>query len=73
MTRVAALGETVKVEGFALAGAVVFVADTAGDVDAAWDAMPDDVGVLIVTLRAEDRLRRRFDERPHLLTVVIPA
>lgn len=73
MMRVAVLGEAVAVEGFALAGALVFVADSAGDVDAAWDAMPDDVGVLIVTPGAEDRLRGRFDERPHLLTVTSPA
>lgn len=72
MTRVAAMGETAKVESFALAGALVFPADVAHDVDAAWDALPDDVGVLIVTPAAAVRLHARFDERPQLLTVVSP-
>jgi vacuolar-type H+-ATPase subunit F/Vma7 len=70
VSRIAALGEAVKVEGFALAGALVLAAEDATDVDAAWTALPDDVAVLILTTRAADRLGERLDERPRLITVV---
>jgi vacuolar-type H+-ATPase subunit F/Vma7 len=72
MNRIAALGEAVKVEGFALAGALVLAADGANEVDAAWDVLPEDVAVLIVTPSVEHRLASRFGDRPHLLTVVCP-
>ena len=70
--RIAVLGTTEQVEGFALAGALVLAADAADDLDRAWDALPDDVGVLVLTPRAWERLHGRFDERPQLLTTVSP-
>ena len=72
MTRIGALGETAKVEGFALAGALVFAADLRGDVEAAWGALPDDLGVLILTPAAADVLDARLGEHPRLLLVVMP-
>ena len=72
MTTVAALGEGALVEGFALAGAVVFGADDDAAVDRAWEALPGDVAVLILTPRAAARLRPRFAERPSLLVTVGP-
>ena len=72
MTTVAALGEDALVEGFALAGAVVFGADDTAAVDRAWDALPSDVAVLILTRRAADRLRPRLAERPSLVITVGP-
>jgi len=73
MTRVAALGDTASVEGFALAGALVFAADDPDAIDAAWDALPDDVGVVILTPLAQHRLQARLDDRPHMLTVMSPG
>jgi len=72
VTEIGALGEAAKVEGFALAGALVFTADERSDVEAAWDALPDDLGVLILTPAAADVLDARLDERPQLLSVVMP-
>ena len=70
--RIAVLGATDQVEGFALAGALVLAADATEDLDRAWDELPDDVGVLVMTPPAWDRLHGRFDERPQLLTTVSP-
>ncbi|HWS46457.1 MAG TPA: V-type ATP synthase subunit F [Acidimicrobiia bacterium] len=72
MSRVAVLGEPALVGGFALAGALVFGVGDHAAIDAAWDALPDDVSVLVLTPRAADRLRDRLDERPQLLTAVSP-
>ena len=72
MTRIGALGESAKVQGFALAGALVFASDNGGEMESAWDTLPDDVGVLILTPAAAKRLAARLDERPHLLPVVMP-
>jgi len=72
MRRIGALGASVDVEGFALAGALVFPADDDNVIDAMWDALDDDIDVLILTSIAAERLRLRFDERPLLLTVVMP-
>jgi vacuolar-type H+-ATPase subunit F/Vma7 len=72
VTRIGALGESAKVEGFSLAGALVFPAAQSRAIDAAWDRLPDDVGVLILTATAAARLAARLGERPHLLPVVMP-
>jgi len=72
MTRIGALGAANLVEGFALAGAVVCVADEPVAVEAAWDTLPDDVLVLVLTPAAAAQLTARLDERPQLLPVVIP-
>ena len=73
MSRIGALGAAVSVEGFALAGALVFTADEPSDIESAWRVLPDDVGVLILTSVAADHLADRLDERPRLLVVVMPA
>ena len=70
--RIATIGETPKVAGLALAGTLVFAADVPDELDAAWDELPEDVGILVLTPAAEARLGGRFDERPLLLTVVSP-
>ena len=72
MSSVGALGETARVDGFALAGALVFAADDARAVDAMWNELPDDLGVLILTPYAAEHLGARLGERPRLLTVVMP-
>ena len=72
MTRIGALGAANQVEGFALAGAVVFVAEEPAAVEAAWRALPDDIAVLVLTPAAAETLRSRLDEQPRLLPVVIP-
>jgi vacuolar-type H+-ATPase subunit F/Vma7 len=52
MQRVVAVGERSRVEGFALAGAEVVVAEGAADVRAVVAGLGDDVAVLLLTPRA---------------------
>jgi vacuolar-type H+-ATPase subunit F/Vma7 len=56
--RVVAVGERSRVEGFALAGAEVVVAEDPGDVRAAVASLGDDVAVLLLTARAAAALGR---------------
>lgn len=49
MFTVAAIGERVRVAGFALVGVQVQVAETATEVRAAWDALAPEVGVVLLT------------------------
>jgi len=49
VSRIAVLGEAVRVEPFALAGAVVAAADTPDAVCDAWQALGDDVGVVVMS------------------------
>ncbi|HEY3259735.1 MAG TPA: V-type ATP synthase subunit F [Pseudonocardiaceae bacterium] len=49
MTTVAAIGERTRVDGFALAGVLVQVADAAAEVRTAWQALPSDVAVVLLT------------------------
>lgn len=72
MPRVAVIGERVRVEGFALAGALVLAADTPGEARAAWDSLPPEVAVAVLTHRAAAWLRAPVAERPGVLTVEMP-
>jgi vacuolar-type H+-ATPase subunit F/Vma7 len=55
--RVVAVGERSRVEGFALAGAEVVVAEEPAAVRAAVAALDDDVAVLLLTPAAADAIR----------------
>ena len=49
VSRVAVIGEGVRVQGFTLAGALVFAADDAAGARAAWRSLPLDVEVAVLT------------------------
>ncbi len=49
MGHMVAIGEPARVRGFALAGAVVLVAEDASAVRRAWRSMPEDTDVVILT------------------------
>ena len=73
MAGVAVLGERVRVQGFALAGALVAAADDAAAVRSAWAALGDNVAVVVLTPRAAQALA----DEPLVavgapLTVVLP-
>lgn len=72
MSRVVVIGESARVLGFALAGATVLETDAVG-VDAAWQQLPDDVGLVVLTREAADQLERRLAERAGLLWTVVPG
>lgn len=69
--RVAAIGEAIHVEGFALVGAIVRPAENPDDMRAAWLSMPADVAVVILTAAAASAIDRPPGSLP--LTVVMPA
>lgn len=70
MSTVAAIGTSAQVAGFALGGARVFPADSAAQVRVAWQALPDDVAVVILTEDAADAVGT---ERADRLTVVLAS
>jgi vacuolar-type H+-ATPase subunit F/Vma7 len=73
MARVAVLGEQVRVQGFALAGALVLQADDAAQVCSAWAALADDIAVVVLTPRAAKALQDQPAPGGRApLTVVLP-
>ena len=72
MSRAAVIGEGWRVEGFALAGAVVYPAEDEAAVRAAWHSLSSDVQLLIVTAKAAAWLAAELTARPGLLPVVMP-
>jgi vacuolar-type H+-ATPase subunit F/Vma7 len=72
MNEVAAIGALPHVGGFALAGALVYPADTAEEARAAWDALPDAVAVVVLTESAAEALGTELAASQRRLTVVMP-
>jgi vacuolar-type H+-ATPase subunit F/Vma7 len=71
--RIAVLGESTRVDGFALAGALVLVADDAAAVRDAWASLPDDVAVVMLTPAAAAALPDGVAaQRDGVLTVTMP-
>jgi vacuolar-type H+-ATPase subunit F/Vma7 len=72
MSRVAVIGEKVRIHGFALAGVSTYPAETDEDARSAWRSLGADVAVVILTPRAAQRLSAETARRPEVLTVVMP-
>lgn len=72
MSRVAAIGERVRVGGYDLAGVDVHAASGASEVRSAWAALPADVGLLILTPAAHAALGALLAERSQLVWAVTP-
>jgi len=69
MSRIVVLGEPPRVDGWALAGALVLPAVGAESVRLAWETLPSDVEVVVATPAAAQALGVRSSER---LVVVLP-
>ena len=69
MSRIAVLGEPPRVDGWALAGALVVPAAGAEEVRTAWDGLPEDVEVVVITGAAAAQLGDVTSAR---LVVVLP-
>jgi vacuolar-type H+-ATPase subunit F/Vma7 len=69
MGRVAAIGESIAVQGFALAGVLILPGDDPDEVRASWAALPADVEVVMLTTRAAESLGSHTPGPP---TVVMP-
>lgn len=72
MSTIVALGDDHRLEGYALAGARVIHATTDEQVRRAWQTLDSDVGLVVLGRRASDALRSIRDDRPDVLTAVLP-
>ncbi len=72
MSRVAVIGEQGRIQGFALAGVATHPAETDEEARSAWRSLGDEVAVVILTPSAADRLAGQLEQRPEVLTVVMP-
>jgi vacuolar-type H+-ATPase subunit F/Vma7 len=72
MSRAAVIGEAVRVEGYALAGAVVYPAENADQARTAWRTMPPDIAVVVLTARAAAWLGEAPQRHDGVLQVVMP-
>jgi vacuolar-type H+-ATPase subunit F/Vma7 len=69
---VVALGSGHVLDGFALAGASVVNATTDDNLVRAWEALGEDVGLVILSTEAARILDSHLQNRPDVLTVVVP-
>jgi vacuolar-type H+-ATPase subunit F/Vma7 len=70
---VAALGEQALLEGYRLAGASIYAAETDDEVRGAWAVLPDKAAVVILTAGAAAALGSALAD-PHCpMTVVLPS
>lgn len=72
MTAVA-IGDRLRLAGYALAGVDVRAAASREEVRAHWEALEPDVGLLILTPAAYDALAESLSERRRLVWAVLPA
>lgn len=73
MGRVAAVGERTRVAGLALAGVTVVAAEEPRAVREAWQGLPRDVTLVILTPAAADALGPALGAGARPLTVVMPS
>lgn len=69
---VAALGEPALLQGFRLAGAVLYPATGAAEVKAAWARLPETVAAVILTPGAASHLAEELNEPASPLAAVMP-
>lgn len=72
MGSVVVLGESARVAAFALGGAIVAPAEDPEAVRRAWEALSDDVALVVLTARAAASLRGRH-ARDGVLRAVMPS
>ncbi len=71
-TTIAALGEQALLEGYRLAGARVYAAETDDEVRRAWAALPKNTGMVLLTPRAASALGAAVSNPLSPLTAVLP-
>lgn len=72
MSRIAALGEPRRLEGFALAGVPLFAGEDPDQLRTAWASLDPEVTVVILTTVAEGALRDLLDLRPDVIWTTLP-
>lgn len=72
MSKIVAIGERNRIQGYAIAGVDPVAVDNADETAAAWGRLSHDVAVLILTPQAAADLADRLGERPEVLVAVLP-
>jgi vacuolar-type H+-ATPase subunit F/Vma7 len=72
MRTAVALGDSSALDGFALVGATVIRTASDAEVVDAWDALGDEVALVVLTPDAARVVGERCAEHPDRLTVVMP-
>lgn len=72
MSRIVALGEQERLEGFALAGVAVVPAEDASEARAGWSGLDADVAVVILTPASVRALSDLLDLRPDVIWTTLP-
>jgi vacuolar-type H+-ATPase subunit F/Vma7 len=73
MSRAVAIGERVRVGGYALAGVEVLAAEDEQTAIEAWERLGDDVTCLVLTRAAHAALASRLAEHPRAVWAVLPG
>ncbi|HEX6855964.1 MAG TPA: hypothetical protein VF204_11765 [Streptosporangiaceae bacterium] len=73
MPRAAVIGAELRIQGYALAGALACPAETREEAAAAWRSLPPDIAVAILTPCTAAWLGAELGQRPSVLTVVMRA
>jgi vacuolar-type H+-ATPase subunit F/Vma7 len=72
MSTVAAIGDRLLLDGYALVGVEVVDAPDPAAAQRAWDELPADVGLVLLSAAAHDALDGRLEEK-RVLWVVVPG
>ncbi len=72
MSRIAAIGESELIDGYGLAGAQVLPAADAAAARRAWEALGEDVGLLVLSPTAGEALASELAAARGLIWAVIP-
>lgn len=72
MTGVVAIGDELRIAGYALAGVDTVPASSDDEARAAWRELPDDTVLLLLTPDADRALAELLDERPNIVSAVLP-
>jgi len=73
MSRAVAIGDELRLAGYALAGAEVYHALAQADLEAVWDGLDDAVGLVVLTEDSYAVLEPRLSERGGLVWAVVPS
>lgn len=71
MARAAVIGESLRIGGYALAGAVLCPASDQAEAVRGWRRLPPDIAVVVLTPQAADWLAAELSSRPEVLSVVL--
>jgi vacuolar-type H+-ATPase subunit F/Vma7 len=71
--RLVVLGEAVKVDGYALAGATTIAVGDPKSINRSWSELPPDSSLVVLTPAAASALGSRVLERDGVLTVTMPS